>query len=177
MEQVSLPADVADVTTPFMTALRQGDQATVDKFVSGNFADDSALQFDRMSRQISDSPVLIPLVFSPGTRFMGPNMNEVRVIYGAQIKDEWVSTEIALFKPKGGKYKIGYWNVKKESKPPALLVHIREMQRFVNWLLAAIASIGVLGLGLLIWIVKRRTNLIISDSEPETRAIAKTVHH
>ncbi|WP_179956494.1 hypothetical protein [Sphingorhabdus profundilacus] len=174
-EQASLPSDVAKVTTPFMAALRQGDRSTVDRYISGNFADDSALQFDRMSQQISASPVLVPRVFSPETQLLGPNMNEVRVIYAAQVKEEWVSTEIKLFKPKGGTYKVGYWTVKKESKPPALLVHIREMQRFVNWLLIAIASIALFGLGLIIWAVKRRIDIITPDLEPESRPIATTV--
>jgi hypothetical protein len=172
---VPLPDDVAAVTTPFLAAVKRGDQAAAEKFVSEGFADDSRIQFGEMSALLKKSPILVPAIYQPKAELLGPNKNEVNLTFAAKDGKQWVSSEIRMYRPEGGKFEIEYWDVNAAEKPPELLAHAEQMRMFTGWFMAGLAVMALLGLALLIWVVKRRTHIIAPDPVIETRRVAATV--
>jgi hypothetical protein len=172
---VQLPADVAAVTTPFLAAVRRGDQAAAEKFVTDGFADDSRVQFAEMSALLKKSPELVPAIYHPKPGMLGPNKNEVMLTFAAKEGGQWITSEIRMYRPENGDFEIEYWDVNSDVKPPELLQHAGQMQQFMTWFMGGLALMALFGLGLLIWVVKRRTHIIAPEPVVETRRVAATV--
>lgn len=175
VDEVSLPADVAAVSTPFIAAIKRGDTKRVEQRMATSFVDDSRAQFTDMSAILKTAPPLVPALYVPKQKAFGSDDNEVSVTYAAHDGKKWISAEIRMYRANQGLYEIEYWDVKAADEPPALLAHAKEMKTFTTWLLAGIAVSALLGLALLIWIVKRRTHIIAPDLVQETRRVAATV--
>lgn len=175
VSEVALPDDVAAVTKPFLAAVERGDQAAAEKFVSKGFVDDSRVQFAEMSTLLKKSPPLVAAIYQPEPGMLGPNEDEVMLTFAANDDRQWISSEIRMYRPEGGKFEIEYWDVNAAEKPPELLAHTQDMQIFMGWLMGAMALSALLGLALLIWVVKRRTHVIAPEPVVETRRVAATV--
>lgn len=175
VSEVQLPDDVAAVTTPFLAAVKRGDQAAAEKFISETFVDDSRVQFAEMSALLKKSPTLVPAIYQPKPGMLGPNKDEVNLTFATKEGGHWISSEIRLYRPEGGKFEIEYWDVNSDKKPPELLAHAQDMQKFMGWLFAAMAVSALLGLALLLWVVKRRTYIIAPEPVVEHRSVAATV--
>jgi hypothetical protein len=175
VNEVQLPADVAAVTAPFLAAIKRGDQAAAEKFVSEGFVDDSRVQFAEMSALLKKSPPLVSAIYAPKPGMLGPDKNEVTVTFAAKDGKQWVSSEIRLYRPENGDFEIEYWDVNAAEKPPELLAHAQDMQNFMAWFMGGMAVMALLGLALLIWVVKRRTHIIAPEPVVETRRVAATV--
>jgi hypothetical protein len=175
VNEVQLPADVAAVTVPFLAAIKRGDQAAAEKFVSEGFVDDSRVQFAEMSALLKKSPPLVSAIYAPKPGMLGPDKNEVTVTFAAKDGKQWVSSEIRLYRPENGDFEIEYWDVNAAEKPPELLAHAQDMQNFMGWFMGGMAVMALLGLALLIWVVKRRTHIIAPEPVVETRRVAATV--
>jgi hypothetical protein len=175
VNEVKLPDDVAAVTTPFLAAVKRGDQAAAEKFVSAGFVDDSRVQFAEMSALLKNSPPLVSAIYQPKPGMLGPDKNEVNLTFAAKDGKQWISSEIRMYRPEGGKFEIEYWDVNAAEKPPELLAHAQEMQNFMGWFMGGMAVMALAGLALLIWVVKRRTHIIAPEPVLETRSVAATV--
>lgn len=175
VNEVTLPADVAAVTTPFLAAVKRGDQVAAEKLVAPTFVDDSKLQFAKMSALLGKSPALKPAIYrqKPGTIIA--DENEVSIIFVAKDGEKWISSQIRLYRPENETFEVEYWDVTVAKKPPALVSHAQQMQRFMAWLMAGMAVMALLGLALLIWVVKRRTHIIAPEPVIDTRRVATTV--
>lgn len=173
--EVSLPADVAAVTTPFLAAVRRGDQAAAEKFVTEGFADDSRVQFAEMSALLKKSPELVPAVYQPKLRTFGADENEVLLTFAAKKGEQWITSEIRMYRPENGDFEIEYWDVNSDVKPPELLKHAGEMQQFMAWFMGGLSVMALFGLALLVWVVKRRTHIIAPEPVVEHRRVAATV--
>lgn len=175
IDHVTLPADVAAVTSPFIAAVKRGDQAAIEKRMTASFVDDSRAQFDNMAVLLKKSPPLTPAIYVPKPSTFGPNQNEVSVTYAAHDGTKWTSAEIRLYRTEGGPFEVEYWDVKSTTEPPALIAHAKEMRTFMSWIMGALAIIALLGLLLLIWVVKRRPHILAPNSAPESRRVAAIV--
>jgi hypothetical protein len=175
VNEVPLPEDVAAVTTPFLAAVKRGDRAAAEKFMAPTFVDDSKLQFAEMSALLGKSPALKPAIYrqKPGTIIA--DENEVSIIFVAKDGEQWISSEIRLYRPANEDFEIEYWNVATAAKPPELLAHAEQMRKFTGWFMGGLAVMALLGLALLIWVVKRRTHIIAPEPVVETRRVAATV--
>lgn len=175
VNEVRLPDDVAAITTPFLAAVKRGDQAAAEKFVAENFVDDSRVQFAEMSALLKKSPPLVSAIYAPKPGMLGPNKDEVNLTFAAKDGNQWISSEIRLYRPDGGKFEIEYWDVNSAENPPELLKHAGEMQNFMTIFMGSMAIMALLGLALLIWVVKRRTHIIAPEPVVETRRVAATI--
>lgn len=173
--EVQLPDDVAAVATPFLAAVRRGDEAAAEKFVTKGFMDDSRMQFAEMSALLKKSPKLVPAIYQPKASTFGTNKNEVMLTFAAKDGKQWITSEIRLYRPEDGKFEIEYWDVNAAEKPPEVLAHAQDMQNFFGWFMGGMAVMALLGLALLIWMVKRRTHIFAPESAIETRSVAATV--
>jgi hypothetical protein len=173
--QVAFPAEVTAVTQPFLAAVRRGDQAAAEKFVSPGFVDDSRVQFAEMSALLKKSPSLAPAMYQPKATTTGPNRNEVMLTFAAKDGKKWVLSEIRLYRRDDQPYMIEYWDVDDQQKQPSMMAHVEQMQDISRLFMAALAITSLFALGLLIWIVKRRTYIISPDPAVETRRVATTV--
>jgi hypothetical protein len=172
---IRMPDDVTAVTTPFLAAVKRGDQAAAEKFVSDTFVDDSRIQFAEMTALLKKSPPLVPAIYAPKPGMLGPNKDEVNLTFAAKDGKQWISSEIRMYRPEGGKFEIEYWDVNADVNPPNLLAHAAEMQSLMGWFMGAMAASALFGLALLIWVVKRRTHILAPDPVIETRRVAATV--
>lgn len=175
VNEVKLPDDVAAVTTPFLAAVERGDSRAAEKFVADGFVDDSRVQFADMSALLKKSPDLVPAIYQPKPGMLGPNRDEVLLTFAAKDGSKWITSEMRLYRPEKGKFKIEYWDVNAATEPPELLKHAQDMQNFMSWFMAGLALMATLGLALLIWVVKRRTHIIAPEPVVETRRVAATV--
>jgi hypothetical protein len=175
VDPVKLPDDVAAVTTPFLAAVKRGDQKAVETFVADGFVDDSRVQFAEMSALLKKSPELIPAIYQPKQELFGSDRDEVLLTFAAKEGEQWITSEIRLYRPEKGKFEVEYWDVNSAAQPPELLAHAQDMKTFLGWLMGGMAVMALLGLALLIWVVKRRTHLIAPEPVLETRRVAATV--
>lgn len=172
--EVNLPDDVAAVTTPFLAAIKRGDQAAAEKFMNPDFVDDSRVQFAEMSALLKKSPTLISAIYQPNAGMLGPNKDEVTVTFAARDGDQWISSEIRLYRWEKEKFEVEYWDVDADKKPPELLAQAEQMQYFMLWSMGGMAALALLGLAVLIWVIKRKTHIIAPEPVFEERRVAAT---
>jgi hypothetical protein len=175
VDAVQLPDDVAAVTTPFLAAVKQGDEKAAEKFIADGFVDDSRIQFAEMSALLNKSPELVPAIYQPKQELFGSDRDEVMLTFAAKSSGRWITSEMRLYRPEKGKFEIEYWDVNSAPKPPEVLAHVQDMKSFTGWFMGGMAVMALLGLALLIWVVKRRTHLIAPEPVIETRRVAATV--
>ncbi len=175
VDPIKLPDDVAAVTTPFLAAVKRGDEKATEKFIADGFVDDSRVQFAEMSALLKKSPELVPAIYQPKQELFGSDRDEVMLTFATKSGEQWITSEMRLYRPDKGKFEIEYWDVNSAAKPPEVLAHVQDMKSFMGWFMGGMAVMALLGLALLIWVVKRRTHLIAPEPVVETRRVAATV--
>lgn len=174
VSRVPLPDDAKLVTETFLSAVRRGDQAAAEKLLASTFVDDSRLQFAEMAFVLKNSPELVPAIYRPEAGVLGLNPDEIVVIYAAKQSKQWISSEIRLYRKKGGTFKIEYWDVRAAKQQPALLAHAQDMHRFTQWAFGAMALCAIAFLLILLWIVKRKTHILVPNVVADQRQVAAT---
>jgi hypothetical protein len=164
-----LPTATAAVTTPFLDAVRRGDQRTAEKYLAPDFIDDSGSQFAKMSAILKDAPPLVSAIYQSGAEGQF-------IVFVAKDKNKWVSSEMRLGRI-NGKQVIQYWDVKSDNNPPAILAHVQTMKNVVNYGLIAVGFALLAAIALIIWAVRNRTSRVASRSPTETRQPAATVRN
>lgn len=175
VNEVPLPEDVAAVATPFLTAVKRGDQAAAEKYVAKGFVDDSRIQFAEMSALLKKSPPLVLAIYQPMPELLGQNKNEANLTFATKDGTQWITSELRLYRSENGKFEIEYWDVNAADKPPELLAHAEQMRMFTGWFMGGMAVMALFGLALLIWVVKRRPHILVPNAAPESRRVAATV--
>lgn len=173
--EVELPDDVAVVSTRFLKAVKSGDRARAETFVAPNFVDDSRIQFAGMSALLKDSPPLVPAIYTPKPGMLGPDRNEVSLLFAAKDNDRWISSEIRMYRANGETFEIEYWDVASSRQAPRALASAAMMIQFMRWFMGGIAVIALLALAVLLWMVKRRTHILVPPPVTEIRPVASTV--
>lgn len=158
----------------FLAAIKRGDQAGAEKFMTPNFIDDSRDQFAEMSAILKKSPSLELAIFQPKPGIFGPDKNEFILIYTARDGEKWVSAEVRVYRPEKGAYEVEYWDVKVGPTPPKEVTDSQELKNFILWFMGGMAALALLGLAVLIWVIKRKTHIIAPEPVFEERRVAAT---
>lgn len=172
---VPLPNDIKAVTQPFLRAVTEKQFTKAEKYIGRGAVDEAREQFADAQVTLSTAPKLRPVMmrYKP-TAFGQPDTNDVTVLYAAKADGLWTSVHMRLFRLEGEPYEIQYFYVNNEAEMPQELAM---GQRLRNWLmigLAAMAFMGVLALGLILWLVKKKRHLLAPQSVIDARKIAAT---
>jgi hypothetical protein len=174
-DRVDLPADVKAVSDPFLNAIKKGDHASAEKYISKGAIDDAQNYYDDAQADLKDAPELKPVTIRYAQNMFGqPNTNDVRILYAAERKGIWTSMEMRLFRLKGERHEVEYWEVKSENKQPETLARGEQFKAWILYGLIACGVFGVLFLAFLFWFVRNKAHVLAPDPVVDSRPLAST---
>jgi hypothetical protein len=175
---IDAPNDVAKVVAPFLKEMRAGNKDKAMQYVSPAARDEFALQYDADQKKLAAAPELTARFITP-QGFKGDG-TETNIVYAARKDGKWTSATVRLYRYRDEPYEIEYWRVTNQAPSPVLQSSteekmMKEMAPAMLWSLVGIGLLGVIGIALLLWLVKRRPKIISPDIPEERRAAAVTV--
>ncbi len=173
---VDIPPDISAVTLPFIDAIKRNEVAKAQAYISTYERDDAVEEFSADHAMLTKTPALKPQMFQYNRDPFGqPDKKTAKIWYMAHSGKLWTELEIKLSRVDGGKYEIDYYSIKQSDKMPEMLTTQETVRKWVFWGALAAAITGIAFLGFLIWLIRRRTHMFVSDSSVEARVAATTV--
>lgn len=171
---VELPEDVSAVTEGFINALRRGDTDAARKFVAS-----SSQQYldDDFSGEDAFKPAkgLKPLIhISEPELFDTRYVNQARVVYGAKQNEGWQTIELQLYWLDDEAIEIDDWHFSNNGPPPPEIAAQQLFLRYMPWFMIVMAILAAVTLAVVVWIAKRKPQIIAPDSNSAKRGAAST---
>jgi hypothetical protein len=175
---IDAPKDVAKVVAPFLKELRAGNKDKAMQYVSPAARDEFAQQYAADQKILAAGPELTARFIKP-QGFKGDG-TETSIVYAARKNGKWTSATVRLYHYRDEPYEIEYWRITNQAPSPVLQSSteekmMKEMAPAFLWSMAGMGLLGVSGIVLLLWLVKRRPKIISPDIPDERRAAAITV--
>lgn len=174
IEKVDVPKDVAAVSEPFLAAIKKGDRAGAEKFVDRYAIDETRQQFAPAQADLEASGKLVPVSYRPKQGAFGINNNEATVVYMNRTGKDWITATVRLGRVKGEQFKVEHWDVLYSSGTPPVMEQANQVRWFMGYFMAGLAVLGLVALGLILWLLKRRPQIVAVDNPAERRAAATT---
>lgn len=181
------PKDAAAVIEPFLKELAAGNKDKAGAFVSSAATDELAAQFAEDHKKLATGGKLTPRFMTQSgnePRILNKNSvadgSEVTVVYAAKSGDKWTTATVRVYKYRDDPYKVEYWRVANEApkKPLPSSIDPKQLEKteaIGNAMAVGFSLLGILGIGLLIWLIRRRPQLLVPEQTTETRRSASTV--
>ncbi len=174
-DRVDLPADVKAVSDPFLNAVKSGDHASAEKYISKGAVDDAQYYYDDAQADLTKAPELKPVTIRYAQNMFGQSdTNDVHILYVAEQKGVWTSMEMRLFRLKSERYEVEYWEVKSENKQPETLARGEQLKTWILYGLIMFGVLGVLFLAFLFWFVRNKAHVLSPDPVIDSRPRAST---
>ena len=184
---VAPPKEAAAVIEPFLKELAAGNKDKAAAFVSSAATDELAKQFADDHKKLAASGKLTSRFFTQS----GGNQRikngerqgdgeEVTMVYAAKSGDKWTTATVRVYKYRDDPFKVEYWRISNEmpKKPFTSNVDAKQMQRseaITNATIVGMSLLGLFGIALLIWMIRRKPHLLVPETGVETRRSASTV--
>ena len=184
---VTPPKEAAVVIEPFLKELAAGNKDKAAAFVSTAATDELASQFAEDHKRLAAAGKLTPRFITQSgndprqlEQNSGADGSEVTLVYAAKSGDKWTSATVRVYKYRDEPYKVEYWRVANEApkKPLSSNVDARELQRaeaITNATIVGMSLLGLFGIALLVWMIRRKPHLLVPETARETRRSASTV--
>ncbi len=184
---VAPPKEAAAVIEPFLTELATGNKDKAAAFVSTAATDELAKQFAEDHKRLAVAGKLTPrFVTKAGNdprrlaENSGADGSEVTLVYASKSGDKWTSATVRAYRYRDEPYKVEYWRIANEAptKPLTSNVDAKELQRteaITNATIVGMSLLGLFGIALLVWMIRRKPHLLVPETDSETRRSASTV--
>jgi len=171
---VEVPEDVSAVTEGFLDALRRGDMDAAGAFVSASsqqyLTDDFA-----GADAFKPAKAMKPLVYVSDTElFETRYYNKARVVYGVKQDEGWQTIVLQLYWLDGEAIEIDDWSFADNGPPPPEIGAQRVFLKYMPLFLIVMAISAAAALAVVVWIAKRKPQIIAPDSNPAKRETAST---
>lgn len=184
---VAPPKEAAAVIEPFLKELAAGNKDKAATFVSTAATDELAKQFGEDHKRLAAAGKLTPrFVTLAGNDLRrlsensGADGTEATVVYAAKSGDKWTTATVRVYRYRDDPYKVEYWRVANEApkKPFTSNLDSKQLQRseaITNATIIGMSLLGLFGIALLIWMVRRKPHLLLPETASETRRSASTL--
>lgn len=184
---ITPPKDAAAVIEPFLKELAAGNKDKAAAFVSSAATDELATQFAEDHKRLAATGKLaprfhtqsggIPRTLSGERKGDG---KEVTMVYAVRSAEKWTTATVRVYKYRDEPFKVEYWRIANEApqKPLTANVASKQLQQseaVANATIIGMSIFGLFGIALLIWMVRRKPHLLVSETAGETRRSASTV--
>lgn len=173
---VELPSEIDKTSSAFVAALQNGDRTAAKSVVALTAVDEFDAKFAEQHRQLKGKPKLTPrfISYRPEPAF-GADNNDVTVIYAAKSEGRWTTMEVSLFKLAQQPYTVGYWKISNETPiAKTYAPKLKPMLGVFAGLAGAIVVLGLLAIGIVLWIVRRKPHVVAPEPAVERRIAAVT---
>ncbi|MBK6706714.1 MAG: hypothetical protein IPG54_04200 [Sphingomonadales bacterium] len=173
---VELPGDIAATSSAFVSALQKGDRAAAERHVAPTARDELEAQFSNEYKILQAATGLKPrfITYKPEA-MMGPEDSEVTIVYAAKDDGKWTMAEVRLFRLGDEPYEVDYWKISNDTPTAKTYTpDLKPMLGVFAGLAGAIVVLGLLAIGILLWIVRRKPHIVVSEPVVERRVAAVT---
>ena len=184
---ITPPKDAAGVIDLFLKELAAGNQDKAAAFVSNAATDELAKQFAEDHKKLAAAGKLTPRF----VRRIGANPNspgndssavgsEVTLVYAAKSKGKWTTATVRVYRYREDAFKVEYWRISNSTPRQALPSGMdspvaKRTEEMMNWVMVGLALLGVIGIAALIWVIRRRPQLLVPVEAVERRQHATTL--
>lgn len=173
---VELPTDIGPTSDAFVATLQSGDKMGAASHVAPTARDELDAYFSKNSNSLKPKPKLTPrfITYKP-EHMMGPEDSEVTIIYAAKDGGKWTTAEVRLFRLNDEPYEVDYWKISNDT--PVAKTYSPDLKPMVGvfaGLAGAIVVLGLLTIGIVLWIVRRKPHVVAPEPVAERRVAAVT---
>lgn len=162
----------------FLSAMRKADKSLASSLVAATAYDEFELRFDRDSNRLRAAPMPRFIFAAPlKSHSSDPVESEANLLYAIKDDGEWTTVTLRLYRYDSDPFRIEYWKI--ENNAPNILAisgdpALREFPAIMRWAGLGIALSGLMLIGIIIWLVRRKPQLVAPDREIDSRAVAVT---
>lgn len=170
---ISPPKEAAAVAAPFLKQMAAGNKESASAYVANGAMDELQTQFAADHKRLAAAPALTP-------RYIDRIGDKIVLVYAAKKNDKWTSATLRLYRVGNEPFKIEYWRVANREPVPTMVAStdpklVKMQQTMMYVMFGAMGLFGLIALGVLFWVIKRRPQLIVPEEVEETRANAVSV--
>jgi hypothetical protein len=183
---VEVPDEISKVTEPFLKAMKAGDREQALKHVSSAAQDEFTNQFAADHKKLASAPNVTPRFVRMPPSFGGfeSDSKEANIVYAVKKGEKWTTASIRLYRYRDEPYVIEYWRVNNKAPEPVIRTSTEEQaqEKVQKEMMPAmigsgiiLAILGIIGIALLVWLVKRKPHVVSPEVQEQNRRHAVTV--
>ena len=184
---IAPPKDAAAVIEPFLKELAAGNKDKAAAFVSSAATDELAKQFAEDHQLLAAAGTLTPRFI---TKIGGEQRiqnddrkddgTEITAVYATNYGGEWTTATVRVYKYRDEPFRVEYWRVANEAPKQAMASNVdakllKRTEAVTNATIVGFSLLGLFGIALLIWLIRRKPYLLVPDTASESRRSASTV--
>lgn len=175
-KEVVVPDEIDRVASAFLKEVQAGKMEAAERHVAPTARDELQQTFAKDHKILKNSGKMTPRFYMPKPKgSMAPQDSEARLVYAVNNDGKWTSAEIRVFRIDDEPYEVDYWNINNNVPQPfGIGTEFSKIRNGIVGVMAALALLCAIGLGILIWLVRRRPALVSPEIEPEKRVAAVT---
>ena len=181
------PQDAAEVIEPFLRELAAGQKDKAAAFVSSAATDELEKQFAADHKKLAAAAKLSPrFVTRVGANpaalgsDLGADGNKATLVYAAKSQGKWTTATVRVDRIRDDAFKVEYWRVTNDAPtaplPPGMdTSEAKKAQEMIYWVMGVLAVLGLFGIIALLWIIRRKPDLMVPAEATEQRQSATTL--
>ena len=162
----------------FLSAMQKADRAGAIALVAANAQDEFAGRFGGDSKRLKSAAPLRFIFAAPlKNHSLDPIEYEANLLYAVKNDGEWTTVALRLYRFGKDAYRVEYWRID-DSEPNILAMSddpaLQNLPAMMRWMALGLAFGGLLLIGFIIWLARRRPHIVAPESIAEKRTAAVT---
>lgn len=171
-------AAAKQVAETFLGSMKKANRVDARPLVAATARDEFDARFDKDSKRLTAGPKPRFIFAAPlKSHSLDPIEYEATLLYAAKQDGDWTTVKLRLYRFDQDPYRVEYWKI--ENKAPDILAlsddpALRSFPSIMRWVGLGLALGGMLLIGVILWLVRRKPRLVAPENPVETRPVAIT---
>lgn len=177
-DQQAEVAEAKEAAEAFLAAVQRSDKAEARSLVAATARDEFEARFERDSKRLKARPKPRFVFAAPlKSHSFNPVEYEATMLYAAKKDGNWTTMTLRLYRFDRDPYRVEYWKI--ENKAPDILAlsedpALRAFPSIMRWIGLGLALGGMLLIGVIIWLARRKPHFVAPDNAVDARPVAVT---
>lgn len=162
----------------FLMAMQKANRISAIALVATNAQDEFTGSFGDDSKKLKSAPPLRFVFAAPLKKHsIDPIGYEANLVYAVSDGGEWTTATLRLYRFDTDTYRVEYWRID-DSEPNILAMSddpaLQNLPAMMRWMALGLAFGGLLLIGFIVWLARRRPHIVAPESIAEKRTAAVT---
>lgn len=162
----------------FLMAMQKANRIGAIALVATNAQDEFTGSFGDDSKKLKSAPPLRFVFAAPLKKHsIDPIGYEANLVYAVSDGGEWTTATLRLYRFDTDAYRVEYWRID-DSEPNILAMSddpaLQNLPAMIRWMGLGLALGGLLLIGVIVWLARRKPHLVAPDKAEEKRVAAVT---
>jgi predicted small lipoprotein YifL len=174
------PKEPAAVVEAFLEKLRAGDKEAAAVYLHEGAVDELDQQFGADQKKLAAVAKLTPRFSDDMGAVVVKPRDKTTLVYAIKKDGRWTTANVRASKNADGKFRVEYWRITNKAptaptNPDLNPEMVKETQTVLIVTFGVLGVLGLLSIGFIFWLLRRRPHLIVPEETVDTRNTASTI--